>query len=92
MITSVIKTILIGAIIGALAFIAPFVILGFLAISLIMKLAFSRRFRHGHFSIYHLAYVEKIRSMNDEEFAGYKKQFPAHGCGTSEFRNGKATN
>jgi len=92
MITSVIKTILIGAIIGALAFFAPFVILGFLVISLIMKLAFRHRFRHGHFGMHHLAYAEKIRNMSEEEFAGYKGKFTAHRCGTCETSNVKSAN
>ncbi len=92
MITSVIKAILIGAIIGALAFFAPFVILGFLVISLIMKLSFRHRFRHGHFRMHHLAYAEKIRSMSEEEFSGYKKQFHTHGCGTSRSGNETAAN
>jgi hypothetical protein len=87
MITSVIKTILIGAVIGALAFFAPFVILGFLVISLITKLAFRHRFRHGHFGMHHLAYAEKIRNMSDEEFAGYKGKFRAYPCRTSESGN-----
>lgn len=81
MTTSVLKTIAIGVLLGALAFFAPFIIISFLIIGLIMRLSFRHRFAHGHYGNYKLAFADKIRSMSEDEYAGFKTKLSANHCG-----------
>lgn len=80
MTTSILKTITAGILIGALAFFAPFIIFGFLLIGLIMRLSFRHRFAHGQYRMHHLAFADKIRSMSDDEYAGYKVKLASAHC------------
>ncbi len=81
MTTSVLKIIAIGVLIGALAFFAPFIIISFLIVGLIMRLSFRRRFAHGHHGTYRLAFAEKIRSMSEDEYTGFKTKLSTGHCG-----------
>jgi len=80
MTTSILKTIAAGVLIGALAFFTPFIIIGFLIIGLIIRLSFRRRFAHGHYGMHHLAFAEKIRSMSDDDYNGYKVKLASDHC------------
>jgi len=79
MTTSVFKAIIAGAVIGAVAFFAPFVFLGFLIVGLIMRLIFFRRFSHQHYTQHTLAFSTKIRTMNEEEFEQFKSGISSSG-------------
>jgi hypothetical protein len=81
MTTSFLKIIAIGVLIGALAFFAPFIIISFLIIGLIIRLSFRNRFSHGHYGTYKLAFAEKIRSMSEDEYTGFKTKLSSAHCG-----------
>ena len=66
MITTVLKTILIGMLVGAAFFFIPFFIFGFFIIGGIMRLIFGLN-RHRHME-FRLAWIEKVRNMDEEEF------------------------
>lgn len=79
MTTSIFKAIVAGILIGAFAFFAFKVFITFLVFGLIFMI-FGRAFHgrsgyHGH----HLAFADRIRSMSDEEYAGFKNKM-ATGC------------
>jgi hypothetical protein len=81
MTTSVLKTIAIGVLIGALAFFAPFIIISFFIIGLIIRISFRSRFANGHYRMHHLAFADKIRSMSEDEYSGFKTKLSSAHCG-----------
>ncbi len=77
---SILKTVFVGIIIGALAFFMPKLLVGIFIFSLIMRLFC--RCGHGHCGGYRrggrFAMMDKLRSMSDEEYAEFKNN---HGRG-----------
>ena len=77
---SILKTVFVGIIIGALAFFMPKLLVGIFISSLIMRLFC--RCGHGRCGGYHgggrLAMLDKLRAMSDEEYAEFKNN---HGRG-----------
>ena len=82
---SILKTIVAGILLGAAAFYMPFFLLRALLFILIIgallrffvRPRFSKRFGGRGF---HIAFADKIRTMSDEEYAGFKQQSEGH-CG-----------
>lgn len=82
---SILKSIAIGILIGALAFFAFHLVITFLIIGGIIMLLSRRRFdRHAfgdqRFGGHRFAFADKIRNMNDEEYDSFKKRFENRGC------------
>ena len=77
---SILKTVFVGIIIGALAYFMPKLLVGIFIFSLIMRLFC--RCGHGHCGGHRgggrLAMLDKIRTMSDEEYAEFKNN---HGRG-----------
>jgi hypothetical protein len=80
---SIFGPIIFGILLGAAAFFAPFFLLKavffFMIIGFIMRMFWWRRHGWHHRYQYQLAYADKIRSMSDEEYAGFKNKFKS--CG-----------
>jgi len=80
MTNSILKTVLVGIIIGALAFFMPKLLVGIFIFSMIMRLFC--RCGHGHCGGHHCGgrfqMMDKIRSMSEEEYAEFKNN---HGRG-----------
>lgn len=91
MTVSFLKAIVWGALIGSLAYFAPFIIISFLIIGLIIKLSFRNRFMHGHYGSHHLAYADKIRTMSEDDYAGYKARFSSGHFGPCGHRKANTT-
>lgn len=82
---SILKSIGIGILIGALAFFAFHLVITFLIIAGIMLFFTTRRFGrrgfgHQRFREYRLAFADKIRNMNDEEYNSFRTNFENRGC------------
>lgn len=81
---SILRSIAIGILIGALAFFAFQLVITFLIIGGIVMLLSRRRFdrrafgdqRFGH----RFAFADRIRTMNDEEYDAFKKNFENRRC------------
>lgn len=89
---SILKKIVAGILLGAAAFYMPFflirtllfiLIIGAL-IRLFVRPRFGKRFGGRGF---HLAFANKIRTMSDEEYAGFKQGIGGH-CGRSNTHQG----
>ena len=82
---SILKTIVAGILFGAAAFYMPFFLIRGLLFILIIG-ALLRFFVRPHFGKrfgvrgFHVAFADKIRTMSDEEYAGYKQKSESH-CG-----------
>lgn len=82
---SILKSIGIGILIGALAFFAFKLIITFFIIGAIMMLFRRRRFeRHGFgpgkFGGHRSAFADKIRNMDEEEYNSFKSNFENSRC------------
>ena len=71
---TILKSIVMGIALGATLFFLPAFIFGMLLLGLFFKLFFRRRM-HGQFRTHRLAFAEKIRSMNENEFTQFKTNF-----------------
>ena len=77
---SIVKPIVVGILIGALAFFAPLFILFFLIIAVIMKLFFWRRHGKGYYKERRIAFTDKIRNMSEEEYSDFKTKMEDCHC------------
>ncbi|WP_296151065.1 hypothetical protein [uncultured Flavobacterium sp.] len=82
---SILKSIAVGILIGALAFFAFKLIITFFIIGGIMSLFARRRFSRqgfgpGKFGGPRFAFADKIRNMNDEEYNSFKANFESSRC------------
>jgi len=82
---SILRSIAIGILIGALAFFAFQLVITFLIIGGIIMLLSRRRFDrrafgNERFGGHRFAFADKIRNMNDEEYDSFKKRFENRGC------------
>lgn len=91
MTASVFKAIVAGILVGAIAFFALKVLIAFLVFGLIFMIL--GRIIHGRrgFSGHRLAFADHIRSMSDEEYAGFKSKM-ATGCGPCHHHAGNCKN
>ncbi|MES2555356.1 MAG: hypothetical protein V4604_04345 [Bacteroidota bacterium] len=78
MATTILKSILIGALMGAMIFFAPGFIIGLAITFLIFRLMIGRRMRGGRYGEYRLAFADKVRSMSDEEYEQFKSKVHSH--------------
>ncbi len=83
----VLKTILFGAVLGAVLFWIPFFAVKVLLFFMIFGLFF--RFFKGkrYYGPSGWAYADKIRSMSDEEYENFKTNFRNRQCGKSDWRS-----
>ncbi|MBA9075236.1 hypothetical protein GGR22_003419 [Flavobacterium gossypii] len=82
---SILRSIAIGILIGALAFFAFQLVITFLIIGGIIMLLSRRRFDrrafgNERFGGHRFAFADKIRNMNDEEYDSFKKRFENRSC------------
>ncbi len=82
---SILKSIAVGILIGALAFFAFKLIITFFIIGAIMSLFARRRFSRqgfgpGRFGGPRFAFADKIRNMDEEEYNAFKSNFENRGC------------
>jgi len=78
---SIFRSILIGILFGLLTFIAPTLILILLIIGAIFKLSGKRRRWHkGQYHNYKVAFADKIRNMDEAEFADFKSNMNTNYC------------
>lgn len=75
---TILKSVVWGAIIGASLFFMPKFIIGMFIFFAICGLFMGRRMHGGRFVRHHLAYADKIRTMSEEEYAGYKNNIATH--------------
>lgn len=78
MATTLLKSILIGTLMGAMIFFAPGFIIGLVITFLIFRLMIGRRMRGGRYTEYRLAFADKVRSMSDEEYEQFKSNVHTH--------------
>ncbi|MDH4473876.1 MAG: hypothetical protein QE487_14820 [Fluviicola sp.] len=78
MATTLLKSILIGTLMGAMIFFAPGFIIGLFITFLIFRLMIGRKMRGGKYGEYRLAFADKVRSMNDEEYEQFKSNVNTH--------------
>lgn len=82
------KSILIGVLVGAALFMAPFFLLKFflflLIIGAIFKLIWGGK-RHRWSKWNNYAYADHIRNMSEEEYKNYKEKWHGHHCGPNHF-------
>lgn len=80
----VIKTIIVGALLGAAIFAAPFFVLKvlafFLIIGLFIRIFRGRRYYHrrGWKGPWGWAFADRIRSMSDKEYQEFKDSYSQH--------------
>jgi len=82
---SILRSIAIGILIGALAFFAFQLVITFLIIGGILMLLSRRRFDrrafgNQRFGGHRFAFADRIRTMNDEEYDAFKKNFENRKC------------
>jgi hypothetical protein len=79
---TILKTILGGILVGALAFFVPRLVVGLFIIMLIARLFCGCRSRHccgGHYRGGRFEMIDKVRAMTDAEYAEFKNNHE-HGC------------
>lgn len=83
--TNYFKPVVFGIFLGAGLYFIPFfifkMVLFIALVGGILRLFWWRK--RGHYHHWHLAYAEKIRNMNEEEFTEYKNKMSdcnTHGC------------
>lgn len=88
---SILKTIAAGILLGAAAFYMPFflirTLLFILIIAALLRLFVRPRFGGRGFQV---AFANKIRTMSDEEYAGFKKKLESR-CGKSNDNEERST-
>lgn len=78
---SIFRSILIGLLVGILFFIATKLILVLLIVGAIFKLSGKGKWRREQWKEKRLAFVDKVRGMDDEEFNNFKENFRgSHSC------------
>lgn len=78
---SIFRAVLIGVLIGILTFVAFRLVLIFLLLGAIFKLAGKGRGRQQHWHERKLAFVENVRNMNEDDYQNFKSNFGKHhGC------------
>ena len=88
---SILRAVVCGVIVGALAFFVPHLLLGFFVLVVIVGLLHCCvrgrgccRHYHGHERLFYLA--DKIRKMNEEEYAEFKTKM-GDGCCNSGYHS-----
>jgi hypothetical protein len=82
---SILKTVVIGALFGALVFFIPFFMVGMFFCFAIFGMMMRRRMRHMGHGFYQFAYADKIRNMNEEEYQNFKSKMSHRNCHHQQF-------
>lgn len=77
---SIFKSILIGLLVGVLFFVAARLILVLLIIGAIYKLSGKGQWRREQWKSHKLAYADKIRNMNADDYESFKSNFGKQNC------------
>ena len=77
---SILKTVAGGIFIGAALFFIPKFLLGILVLMTIFRFIFWRRMGRGGYGQHKFAMADKIRSMSEEEYQGFKNNFNSGCC------------
>ncbi len=77
---SVLRTVAGGILIGALAFFAFKVVIALVVVGLLFKLFGGGRYGSGRFGDHRLAFADRIRAMDEDEYQSFKTRF-AGKCG-----------
>lgn len=77
---SILKTVVMGAIFGALLFFMPFFLLGLFVCFGIFGMMMRRRMNHMGYGFHQFAYADKIRNMNEEEYQNFKSKMSQRNC------------
>jgi hypothetical protein len=80
MIKTIFKTIAIGVLVGLLFFVAFRVIVVFAILGLIFKLSGKGKWKREHWRNRKLAFVDRIRTMEDDEFENFKSNYGQNHC------------
>lgn len=87
MIKTILKSIFVGALIGATIFFMPKFLLIPLGIFIIFRMMMWRRMR-----MFQYLFADKIRSMSDEEYTQFKESKGRHYCHTNRNCSNKSFN
>ncbi|MDG1332327.1 MAG: hypothetical protein P8P74_08345 [Crocinitomicaceae bacterium] len=78
---SVFKSILIGLLVGLLVVVATRLVIILLIVGAIFRLSGRGKWRRKQWKEKRMAFVDKVRGMDDEEFKNFKENFEGnHGC------------
>ena len=77
---SILKTVIMGAIFGALLFFMPFFLLGLLVCFGIFGMLMRRRMLYMGYGFHQFAFADKIRNMNEEEYQNFKSKMSQRNC------------
>lgn len=77
---SIFRSILIGLLVGLLAFFAIRFFIILLIIGAIFKLAGMGKGKHKKWHSYRMAHADNIRSMSEEEYESFKTNEGQHNC------------
>lgn len=84
---SIFKTVVMGALFGALLFFMPFFIIGMFVCFGIFGFMMRRRMKHMGYGYYQFVMADKIRNMNEEEYQNFKHNMQHHRCGQYHNQN-----
>ncbi len=77
---SILKLVVIGMLIGITVFFMPMFILGIFIFFVLIRFFIGNSIRRNGFRKYRLAFADKIRSMNDEEYVIFKQKMDHFTC------------
>jgi len=77
---SIFKAVLGGMLFGAAVYFMPFLILGIFIFFALFRLFAGYSMGKGRYGLHHIAWADKIRSMTDEEYSGFKLRISKHTC------------
>lgn len=77
---SILKTVVMGALFGALVFFMPFFMVGIFFCFAIFGMMMRRRMRYMGYGFHQFAYADKIRNMNEDEYQNFKSKMSQHQC------------
>ena len=75
---SILRAVLCGVIVGALAFFVPKLLLGLFILSLIVRAILCCGHGHRHQRMFYMA--DKLRNMSEEEYAEFKEKMGNGDC------------
>ena len=71
---SILKTVVMGTLFGALLFFMPFFIVGMFICFALFGFMMQRRMKHMGYGFHQFAYADKIRNMNEDEYQNFKNK------------------
>lgn len=77
---SIFRTILIGLLVGVLAFFAIKLVVILLLVGAIFKLSGKGKWRREEWRAHKLAYVDRVRNMSSEDYESFKSNFGKGRC------------